>query len=243
MASRNPHDVLDIPGSPSGFSGATTEILMPRTASTGDSGLLLRTSATGREQTQTVEVFHEWSPIPSDSTVERVLDLDPQRPLSQIRFRSHLLADAGKRLSSPDYLASVRRRRSAKIAGLVQGLSIHSESPNFPIWTHEVLEGLRSLVQFLSDAEQFSDSQHEGNSCEILRQVRDTLLNLGWENYRRVEARNCVAAILRHLAQTDEVSPADADLAMDQLLDLGLDPAVGLQVSYEHEDREARLSG
>lgn len=203
----------------------------------------LSSLAPARDGTQTVELFHEWSPMPSDSTVEKVLDVDPLMPPSQIRFRSHLVAEAARRLSSPDYLASMRRRRSAKIADLVRGLAKHCESPDFPVWTHEALQELRSLIQFLSDAEQFSDCPQEGNSCEILRQIRDTLLNFGWEHYRRGQVRDCVAAILTHMVQADEVTPPDAELAMDQLLDLGLNPAVGLQVSYAEEDREAHVSG
>jgi hypothetical protein len=37
----------------------------------------------------------------------------------------------------------------------------------------------RSLIRQLSDAEQFSEREYEGNSCEMLRQLRDTFLNLG----------------------------------------------------------------
>jgi hypothetical protein len=101
-------------------------------------------------------------------------------------------------------LAALRRRKSKKIAAMIRGLGKHSGKREFAVWTQAVLEELRSLIRQLSDAEQFSEREYEGNSCEMLRQLRDTFLNSGWNSYREQRVRSCAAAILDHLAIADE---------------------------------------
>ncbi len=186
------------------------------------------------ESMATVNLYQEWSREPRDSTIEEVVDTTEH---DLLRVRAHLVAGPAKRLSSKSYLATVRRRRSKRIADLVKGLAQYSGGQDFPVWTQQVLHELLSLIHELSEAEQFRDVQYEGNSCEILRQIRDTFLDAGWEHYRREEVRDCVATILSRMSEALEVMPDDADGAMDQLLDLGLNPAVGLQLSYEQEEQ------
>ncbi len=217
-----------------GDSGTAVETLPFNLVSKPDDDFRTK-SAAGRQETPTDEFFPVSSTRPSDQILEEVLDVDAPRLPRRIP-QAQVLGDAARRLSSPEYLAAKRRRQSATIADLVRELARHAEGPDFPVWTHAALQELRSLIEYLSDAEQFSDCPHEGNSCEILRQIRDTFLNVGWEHYRKSEVRNRVAAILTRLAQADEVTAEDAELTMDQLLELGLDPAVGLQLSYDQED-------
>jgi len=195
-----------------------------------------------RGTTETVEVFHEWTPQPTNSSVERVIDIDRFNPPDNVRLVSHVVADFGKGFRSPEYLISIRRREAAKIAESVRGLAEWSESTQFQVWTQQPFEQLRLLIQRLSEAEQSAECPHEGNSCEILRQLRDTFLNLGWRHYRRREVRDCVTAILVYLARVYEVSSNDAELAMDQLFDLDMDPAVIPQLSCVQDDREADVS-
>jgi hypothetical protein len=87
---------------------------------------------------------------------------------------------------------------------MIRDLGKHSGKREFVVWTQAVLEELRSLIRQLSDAEQFSEREYEGNSCEMLRQLRDTFLNSGWNSYREQRVRSCAAAILDHLAIADE---------------------------------------
>ena len=135
-------------------------------------------------------------------------------------------------------LSALRRRKSKKIAAMIRDLGKHSGKREFPVWTQGVLEELRSLIRQLSDAEQFSEREYEGNSCEILRQLRDTFLNSGWNSYREERVRSSAAAILDHLAIADELSVDDTERAMDQLLDMDLNPAVGLQLTHDEPETE-----
>ena len=134
------------------------------------------------------------------------------------------------------YLATIRRRFAGKISKLIESLDSHAASDDFPLWTQQVLESLRESIQQLSAADESSSAEHEGNSCEILRQVRDTLLDSGWKRYREPDVRTAVAKILQHLAAAEEVTSEDAFESTDQLLDLGLNPSVGM--AWDDEQQE-----
>jgi hypothetical protein len=142
-----------------------------------------------------------------------------------VRIKSRVVASpALKGFRSPDYLATIRRRGAGRIAKLMAQLGDHSGDDNFVVWTHEVLESLRQLVQQLSDAEEFRYPEHEGNAVEVLRQLRDTLLDGGWVRYKEHDVRDTTVRILDELAKADEVSPDVPSRVMDDLLDLSLNP-------------------
>lgn len=182
------------------------------------------------------EICHEFTSVLDDRVEERTVHIDPSAPPVEVKFRSRVIFPGRRTLRSPAYLATVRRREGGRICQLVTDLKQDADKDDFEVWTHEVLGSLRKLIRKLSDAEEDADIEHEGNSCEILRQLRDTLLNTGWHRYREQEVRNAVVEILQHLASADEVSSDDAHRAMDNLFDLNLDPAVGFVGQYGEEE-------
>lgn len=184
--------------------------------------------------TQEVNLYHELGPQLENQTAEAVVDID-ETP-TRVVFKSHVITRGAKALRSPHYLATIRRRGARMIAALIEALATHVQSEEFAVWTHEPLEKLRGLIYRLTEAEEFSDPEHEGNSCEILRQLRDTFLNAGWERYREPAVRDAAVSILQRLAAADEVSADDAYSAMDQLLDLDLDPSVGIVWQDDEEE-------
>jgi hypothetical protein len=139
-------------------------------------------------------------------------------------------------LRSPEYLASVRRREAGSIADLVAALAEHVSDEHFAVRTQEPLDRIRRLIEELSHAEEDSDPEHEENSCEILRQLRDTFLDNGWRRYGEPAVRDAAVNVLKRLADAEEVSADDAVHAQDGLLDLGLKPTVGMAWSDEAED-------
>ncbi|MBC8872220.1 MAG: hypothetical protein H8E44_22540 [Planctomycetes bacterium] len=69
--------------------------------------------------------------------------------------------------------------------------------------------------------------------------MRDTFLNTGWERYRDPAIRNTAGRILNRLADQEEVTADDADESMDMLLDMNLNPSVGLTLrNVETEEEE-----
>ena len=209
--------------------GESTSEVVIRTATAG---------STSDYRTDVVDIVHELSPQLENHTEQRVVNIDQEYPPAKVLFISRVVTRGAKALRSPQYLATIRRRQAGKIARLIAGLAAHAESEDFAAWTHEALEALRRLIHKLTEAEEFSDPEHEGNSCEILRQLRDTFLNTGWERYREPAVRNAAVSILQHLAAADEVSANDAYIAMDQLLDLDLNPTVGMVCQDDQEENE-----
>jgi hypothetical protein len=177
---------------------------------------------------ETVDLYHELGPEPEDQTAEAEIAIAQGSPPTTVHIKSHVIAHGAKSLKSAEYLATIRRREAQKMAELIQALADHAESDDFMAWTHEPLERLRGLIYKLTEAEQFEHPEHEGNSCEILRQLRDTLLNAGWKRYREPAVRDVAVNILQRIAVADEISADDTSRTMDQLLDLGLDPTTGM---------------
>lgn len=187
------------------------------------------------------DVFHEVGTELTDQVVETTVPIDSSSPPVAIKVRSHLITGAARSLRSPAYLASVRRRKAKKIVHLVRALGQHATKDEFAVWTQEPLEELRRLIEELSDAEEHANPESEGNSCEILRQVRDTFLNCGWECYREHDIRTGVCQILETLTVEDEVTADDADSAMDKLLAMKLNPSVGLAWTNVEEEKDEVL--
>lgn len=179
-------------------------------------------------EVETVDVYHELGLYPEDHTIERLVDINPLAPPKAVLVKSHVTGRGTRGLSSPAYLATIRRRFAAKVLRLVAALDRYAESENFAVWTHQVLESLRESIQTLSVAEESSTPEHEANSCEILRQIRDTLLDDGWKRYREPQVRAAVVKILQQLSAADDVTADNAFGAMDRLLDLDLNPSVGM---------------
>ena len=205
-----------------------------------DVGAPLLPDAVKQASISSHDIYHEIGPMLQDQTVKKVIPIDRTDPPLEVHVRSHVLTRSTRALRSPAYLATIRRRGAGKIARLVAELEKYADSDDFVAWTHQPLRQLRKLIQKLSDAEEYSDSEHEGNSCEILRQLRDTFLNSGWKRYRESGVRDTAVSILRHLAEAnqDDVTGENASIAMDRLLDLNLDPAVGFVWDDAEKEKE-----
>ena len=129
-------------------------------------------------------------------------------------------------------MATVRRRKAARLAESVAELTKYSDRDDFAVWTYPVLQQIKDLLWTLAD------SQKEGNTREILRQLRDTFMNGGWESYRRSDACGLAIELLENLASAVEITPKDANAAFERLFRLGLNP-VGSFTCGSETDGEA----
>ncbi len=175
------------------------------------------------------EFIHELGYDLEDISQEYMVTVEPSSFKTNIHIKSTVRATGARALRSAPYLAAVRRREAKKIAELVASLpAITTDAEDFIAWAHEPLDRIRNLIDKLSTAEEFRETEFEGNSCEILRQLRDTFLGQGWQSYRD----DCVCAttvsILNHLATEDEISSDNVYASLDKLLDAGLSPAIGI---------------
>jgi hypothetical protein len=157
------------------------------------------------------------------------LPLFPHHNSPQLRAKTKIVArSVGSQVGppSPSYLAAKRREQSAKIMESVNRLASKANDRAFHIWTQEPLQQIKRLIHFLDQAEEFTEVEHEGNACEILRQLRDSFLREGWERFRSKSVRDTVVVLLKKLASEDAISAKDADHSMDALLDAGLEPVL-----------------
>lgn len=116
-------------------------------------------------------------------------------------------------------VAALRQRRARAIRDAIVGLEAHAGRRDFAVCTYPVLKQLNELLMSLADA------SAEGNTREILRQVRNTLMNGGWNQYRDPAVRRAAADTLKGLAEAEEVLPPRVDEAFDRLFAAGLTPA------------------
>lgn len=122
--------------------------------------------------------------------------------------------------SSSEFFAAIRRRVATSLTELVRKLREHHDSDTFVFVTHAIVTQIQKELQQLSDAER------EANSREILRQVRDSILNGGWNRLRVETAQAVILKALKILQKDGEVTGAEADSVFDLLLDGGLTPVV-----------------
>jgi hypothetical protein len=193
-----------------------------------------RTGAAARELH--VTVYHEMGRGGHASPTEQIEVIPPSRHPTTVRIQVVGVGDASKGLSSPTYMASIRRRKAASVAALVRELGQHADKDDFTVYTFPVLDRLKEMLGDMADAEM------EGNTREIIRQLRNTLLNAGWNRYREPAVRTFAAEILTFLASAQEVEPNDVERVVATLNDLGLD-SVGVPLFLSDEDQDDEEGG
>lgn len=163
-----------------------------------------------------INLVHELGSDLVGGTIRQEHLVDPSDRPTLVSVGSHVVTDAARRLNSPQYLASIRRRKSTKIKNMFASLAKKAHRDDFEVSTLKVVEEIRELLV------QLTDVQREGNTREILRQIRDTFLDGGHERYRDAKARDLIATIFERLAEADEVTPDDVDQVWDEIYDSGL---------------------
>lgn len=165
---------------------------------------------------QRIDVVHEIGSDLVGRTIRREHLVDPSDSPTLVLVASQVVTDAARRMNSPEYLASVRRRRCTKIKNMFASLARKAQRADFEAFTFKVVEEIRELLV------QLTDVHREGNTREILRQIRDTFLDGGHERYRDSKARDLIATIFQRLCEADEITPDDVDQVWDELFDSGL---------------------
>jgi hypothetical protein len=107
------------------------------------------------------------------------------------------------RYSSAAYFATIRRGEIQKIMKIFTSLGQQADREDFAVCFLPIVNGIRQFLDRLADA------VSEGNSREILRRLRDTILDGGWSRYRALEAREAAEEIIDFLAGADGVTRDD----------------------------------
>jgi len=183
--------------------------------------------------TRQVGIIHEIGADLVGGTIRKEIFLSPSDTPTLVSIESQVVTEAARGINSPEYLASVRRRKSTRIKNMLAGLAKKARRDDFEAFTFRVVEEIRELLV------QLTDILREGNSREILRQIRDTFLDGGHERYRDSKVRDLVASVFQRLSEADEITPEDVDQAWDELHSGGLDAPVPAVFKVEAVKEEA----
>ena len=188
-----------------------------------------------------IGVIHELGIGAEGMPVTEYRVIPPSQFHTLVTFKSQVVGQLPSQSPSVEYTATVRRRKARRLAESISELAAFCDRSDFTAWTFPVLKQIKDLILTLADAER------EGNTREILRQLRDTFMNGGWEAYRRSDARTLAYAIVDHLANAVEVTPKDANAAFDKLCQLGLNPVGqflhGTETEKDADGQEDEVSG
>ena len=115
---------------------------------------------------------------------------------------------------------------------MVSSLAKNSSREDFVVCTHPIVDGIKTLLAKLLDAEMEGDSRENSG-------VFETRFSMGvGTRYKEAASRDLAASVLRFLADAEEVEPRDANRFFDQMYAGGLCP-VGLPLfEIEEEDLE-----
>lgn len=139
----------------------------------------------------------------------------------------------GHQLGSEDYVATNRRRTATKIIALIRAIDGQADRPDLEMCAFPILEELKRAIFEVCSADT------EGNSRECLRQIRDSLISGGWENYRAQEARDAACEVLQILAASTSVTAESVFKCKGLLESAGLQawiPPDDYIESDEHEE-------
>jgi hypothetical protein len=178
-----------------------------------------------------ISIVHELGADLRAETIEKIVTIGPSQVPVRVKVESRVITQTAKAFHSSEYMATSRRRAARVLSTLILGLEVGAAREDFVVCTHPIVSGIGALMEKLQGASE------EGNVREILRQVRNTFLDGGWESYRKADARRTAAAALEHLATAEEVTPRDVDVWFTKLIESGADP-VGAKMFTMTEDDE-----
>jgi hypothetical protein len=176
-----------------------------------------------------VDITHELGTDSVGSTITKEHFVFPSNAVTVVAVSS-TVSTAPKQMNSPEYLATIRRRKAARIENAIIGLEKRANRDDFEAYTFKVVEDIRDLLI------QLAEVHREGNTREILRQIRDTFLDGGHEQYKKPHVRILVASVFQKLAEADEVTPEDVDRTWDELYDNEINAGIPAVMVVESQE-------
>lgn len=179
-----------------------------------------------------IPVIHELGSDLNGGIIQSTRVIGPSKRPVIVKVESQVVASGLQAIQSAEYMATVRRRKARELSVAFEQLEPHTVREDFAVCTYPVLKQVNELLATLLNA------GTEGNTREILRQLRNTLMNGGWNRYRAPDSRRTALTILARLAEAEEILPKDVDEVFDRLYDAGLHP-VGAPLFTADEEDEA----
>lgn len=162
-------------------------------------------------------LVHEVGTSQTDESVD-FFDVPPSSSKTRVKLKYTIINRGATGPASNEYQATVRRRKARKLKEAISDLATWQASDEFCIQTSPILDKVREFVRDLGPA------PNEGNTRAVLRYVRDSFLDGGWEKYREAKVRQAVEGVLELLASADELTPKDVKDCRAELEATGLQP-------------------
>ena len=179
-------------------------------------------------QRNTVEV--DMRPTGSDLEGGQEFSLPASASPTTVFVKTSVSAEAIRDAKSSAAIALDRRRKARQIAKVVSGLPAHAHEDDFHSFVYPVFDSVRSLLLELSRYERL-----EGNTCMMLRNIRNSLIHPGWERYREGQVCDLVSEILRGLASVEIVTAQDAKNAFRKLHSMNLRISLPVSLTVPNE--------
>jgi hypothetical protein len=107
------------------------------------------------------------------------------------------------RQNTTAYDAAIRRENMQRMREQFDALARQANRADFAVSVFPLVEYIRHTLN------RIADSPKEGNTREILRRIRDSLIDGGWSQYKEQRARSTAMAILKYLSEAEVVTPQD----------------------------------
>lgn len=179
-----------------------------------------------------VDVFHD---IGTNADPIQVIEESRTLPASNVPTRIKLRSVVASRTAnrSPEYFATIRRRRAGLIRSAIRQLSVHEGADDIFMHTGTILDAIRELLHALDGV------KTEGNARQVLRYLRDSFLDGGWDAYKKATSVTKAVGVASLLADNESVTAKHADTAYDDLVEVGLEPVVLPAMRDEQAEGEA----
>lgn len=174
-----------------------------------------------REAGVALEGSHEFS-VPASDTPTRVF------------VKSSVSAQSVREARTAAAIALDRRRKAVKIAKAVASLPTYADALDFHTYVQPVFDQTRMLLSELSAYDRI-----EGNTCMVLRYIRNSFIHPGWERYRESAVASAMSEILYRLGSVESVKRQDAKAAFASMHELNLRSSLPVTlVAPSEADRE-----
>ena len=141
----------------------------------------------------------------SEVSANKSFTIPPGETPTTLSIISTVSSAAIKHIRSAAAVGIQRRRQVSQIAKHLRRLPGHAEQQDFHSVAFPVFDMVRRTYQ---DLAQFD--QYEGNTCMILRYLRNSLVDGGWNRYKEKTVATAVADLLDRISKSESVNRQDA---------------------------------
>jgi len=176
-----------------------------------------------------IPFVHEY-PQAGRSVIRKEIEIPPSSEASKVVATSMVIVEPGQH--TPEYIAVIRRRLAHKLIEEIENLGKHAKREDFDVPASLVLQSIKEALQKLEAA------TTEGNAREVFRQLRDSMLDGRWKDYKLQAVRQVSSNILSDMGKLDRVDSSFYRDSYRKLKKAGANPRAIIQITEVAVDGE-----